>query len=581
MSPRRSSRARTTQPPPSAPPHSSTSSSVSSARDRNARASVKQQSPRISATPQSQLSSENGDNAALAPPTQPRRSARGQDVNEHEAAKFDTELDDEEEAGDEEEITRCVCGHQDYPGPPSDPKSPPLGGLDPQNDEAGGLFIQCDVCKVWQHGGCVGIMEEKDSPEEYFCEECKRELHKIMTDHKGQRYSRYLPVWEQQHPKHSARKTSVSKDADKNPRDKDKTTGRGSVDSITKRRSTMNSRAAYEEDEMLRKVIEESKHEGDGVKTENGNRKGKRSRDESEDTRQENKRQRRSSNSPSPPPASESEAEGEATKTTANSHKQKPRGAAARSQREKEMREAKEREKADLAKSRKARAERRRVGEPEMIENSPVPKELEDYNLPPEPSPKHLHTPKAATPVVPESRTKDKKGGTTGKAPQRRGKLGRNQYTRDRDPPASTPPGSGNNKDKDRTKDPSPASQTRATNGADHNKTDSDGTVSGSIHSKNGKAKPSNSKLEKTSFNEMRRRASGMLEFISRMQVEMAGEKTTTTTVAAAAVSMTLKVVEGALGPETRDKGFEQMSSLEMMDHLTRRLVMWQKDFGT
>lgn len=152
--------------------------------------SVKQQSPRISATPQSQLSSEDGDNAALAPPTQPRRSARGQDINEHEAAKLDNELDDEEEAGDEEEITRCVCGHQDYPGPPSDPKSPPLGGLDPQNDEAGGLFIQCDVCKVWQHGGCVGIMEEKDSPEEYFCEECKRELHKIMTDHKG--YVRHL-----------------------------------------------------------------------------------------------------------------------------------------------------------------------------------------------------------------------------------------------------------------------------------------------------------------------------------------------------------------------------------------------------
>lgn len=45
----------------------------------------------------------------------------------------------------------------------------------------------------------------------------------------------------------------------------------------------MNSRAAYEEDEMLRKVIEESKHEGDGVKAENGNRKGKRSRDESEE----------------------------------------------------------------------------------------------------------------------------------------------------------------------------------------------------------------------------------------------------------------------------------------------------------
>jgi hypothetical protein len=44
----------------------------------------------------------------------------------------------------------------------------------------------------------------------------------------------------------------------------------------------MNSRAAYDEDEVLRKVLEESKNEGGAVQSENGNRK-KRSRDDSEE----------------------------------------------------------------------------------------------------------------------------------------------------------------------------------------------------------------------------------------------------------------------------------------------------------
>lgn len=43
----------------------------------------------------------------------------------------------------------------------------------------------------------------------------------------------------------------------------------------------MNSRAAYDEDEVLRKVLEESKHER-APASENGNRK-KRSREDSEE----------------------------------------------------------------------------------------------------------------------------------------------------------------------------------------------------------------------------------------------------------------------------------------------------------
>lgn len=196
----------------------------------------------------------------------------------------------------------------------------------------------------------------------------------------SQKYSRYLPVYDQQHAKH-ARKGSVSKDSEAKQKDKDRNS-RASVDSFSKRRSTMNSRAAYEEDEMLRKVLEESKHEGPIIAgSNNGNRK-KRSRDESEEyvllvsmcfglsckatefadnrdrTKPETKRQRTSSRSASNSPAVESEEELDKNNM---SSKQKPRGAAARSQREKELRDKeRERERAEAANRRKGRFERRR-----------------------------------------------------------------------------------------------------------------------------------------------------------------------------------------------------------------------------
>lgn len=137
----------------------------------------------------------------------------------------------------------------------------------------------------------------------------------------------------------------------------------------------MNSRAAYDEDEVLRKVLEESKHERPTEGSENGTRK-KRGRDESEEyvgllhqcdnrsidanklccrTKPEIKRQRTGSRSPSGSPVIESEDDS----TTVSAPKQKPRGAAAKSQREKELRE-KERERVEAANRRKGRAERRK-----------------------------------------------------------------------------------------------------------------------------------------------------------------------------------------------------------------------------
>jgi hypothetical protein len=179
-------------------------------------------------------------------------------------------------------------------------------------------------------------------------------------------------VYDQQHGKN--RKSSISKDADKPSGRAQDRSSRASVDSFGKRRSTMNSRAAYDEDEVLRKVLEESKQEG--AASSDGSNGKKRSREDSEEwvlaamhvrdtgadklchrANPEIKRQRTGSRSPSGSPVLESE--DDSTKTAP---KQKPRGAAARSQRDKETREKeRDKERTEAANRRKGRAERRKA----------------------------------------------------------------------------------------------------------------------------------------------------------------------------------------------------------------------------
>lgn len=202
MTPRRSSRARTTQPSPALLQHSSSSSSGNSLTrgERATRSNNKIPSPQRSTTYRSQ-SLDEPDSKNDAPHTRQRQRARDEDNDDpHQTAEGEDE--EEEEEAEEEEITRCLCGQQDYPGlPPS--RRDALGRLghksggkdesggastdasDPLSDDLGSMFIQCDSCKVWQHGGCVGIMDEAMSPDEYFCEECRKDLHKITTESNG------------------------------------------------------------------------------------------------------------------------------------------------------------------------------------------------------------------------------------------------------------------------------------------------------------------------------------------------------------------------------------------------------------
>jgi hypothetical protein len=90
-----------------------------------------------------------------------------------------------------DEATRCVRGHY-CPGLPSDASKSDTrktnsGAADadaPAND-LGGLIIQCDICKVWQHSRCVGAIHEVARPDEYFCEACRKDLREGTTSAEG------------------------------------------------------------------------------------------------------------------------------------------------------------------------------------------------------------------------------------------------------------------------------------------------------------------------------------------------------------------------------------------------------------
>ncbi|KAJ1963512.1 Histone deacetylase complex subunit [Dispira parvispora] len=61
--------------------------------------------------------------------------------------------------GSQSDVTRCICNGQ-------------------QDDSH--FMIQCDICKVWQHGECVNILDKKYCPDSYFCEQCRPEDHPYL-----------------------------------------------------------------------------------------------------------------------------------------------------------------------------------------------------------------------------------------------------------------------------------------------------------------------------------------------------------------------------------------------------------------
>lgn len=128
-----------------------------------------------------------------AMPDEPRRSGRatkGQHKNldmvagtpakkskakKEKAAKASTEPtpDAEEE---EDEIIRCICGEYE------------------EEEDVERDMICCDQCSAWQHNDCMGLTFAKgQEPDEYYCELCKPENHKVLLD----RMARGEKPWEE------------------------------------------------------------------------------------------------------------------------------------------------------------------------------------------------------------------------------------------------------------------------------------------------------------------------------------------------------------------------------------------------
>ncbi|MCJ1307999.1 hypothetical protein MMC25_001649 [Agyrium rufum] len=576
MSPRRSIRARTSQPTSSAIQHttSSTSSISSSGRaERATRSNHKALPSPQRSNPRSQ--SLDDPDESIKPP--PRRTRSGhEDLPPTTAPATAAIIDEDDEEGDDS-VTRCICGQAEYPGLPVMPTAVQgsKSGLKGAGEtpgiphalptEIGAMFIQCDTCSVWQHGGCVGILDEEMSPEEYFCEQCRKDLHKLANTATGQKYSRYLPVHEDEfldespEPDRNARRSRNSKQS--------KAT---SEFLAGKRRSTMNSReAAYDEVQEFQRAIEESKKES-VAKPDGSVRRNKRSRSESQDGIENVKRQRTNSHSSSSTKrrrASSSDNEADPGKGSESNGKPALRGAAARNHAAKELQDrekAKEQERADAAGRRKGRAERRRNDDDSPPSDEPLSRttsrKAHDSTAPPYNS---NATPSSPPPPASPSMKTTPSHKKSGRPPAKRGgRVGRNQYTKLRE---EQQPGHGHSRNGSMlSEDIGGASgmlgvtsggviseyntrrrsRSRSVMRGEDNDDDGDGREVNGVDGSGGggggaslaardngngwgeagrPSRPKHMNPNRTSMNEMKRRVAGIMEFVVRTRREVGG----------------------------------------------------------
>ncbi|OAA48585.1 transcriptional regulator Cti6 [Metarhizium rileyi] len=523
-SPRRSSRARATN---SQSQHSSSSSGTSGRLERSTRL-LNKPSPEKS-TPSASLSSEPLDD--LDDTLLGRRRKRGQNDDADRDLTIentDMAIGSEDLQDEEDEAVRCLCGSEDYPGPP------PVDGPDAEvfaaidlTDEVTGFFVQCDICKVWQHGACVGIFSAESSPDEYFCEQCRKDLHKIHTAANGQKYSKYLPL--SRASRATSRATSITKD-DRNG--STKTSRPSTATQSSKRRSTMNSRDAAYDDEQLRRAIEASKEDNALDTVEGATRRPKRGRSDSEDNNVASvKRQRTSSRSASPPAENQEPVDDGPSDD-----------------------EVENRNDSDLSEEIPPAAVKLVQSKPA---ESPSKEESPCTGQPP-------GTPPATHPTTSSSH----KRGAQGARGNRKGK-GRNQYSKDRDQDEESP---ARSMSRDIQKGDEATTTGHPKSSANEHKT----------------SKTRASATSKMSMLDMKRRVAAIMEFISRTQLDLAAEASfsqsssgrETPQEKSASSQANGNCVDGDAPDPSDMTRFKDLNCMEMMDVLTRDMVKWQNQFS-
>ncbi|KAI5464532.1 hypothetical protein BGZ63DRAFT_412106 [Mariannaea sp. PMI_226] len=614
--PRRSSRARATNPQSQ---QSSVSSGASSRHERSTRSVTKPSSNK--STPSLSLSSESIDE--LDDTLLSRRRKRGLDEETYKSSRLDIfEMTGSEDLQDEEdEAVRCICGAEEYPG------RPPVDGPDADyfaaielTEEVTGFFVQCDICKVWQHGACVGIFSAESSPDEYFCEQCRKDLHKIYSAGNGQKYSKYLPL--HRPSRAPSRAASIAKEGTRSPKNGPTKTQKPAVSQTSKRRSTMNSRDRAYEDEQLLRAIEASKEDAPPDVVESVTRRTKRGRSDSEEsvavTSQESddklissrnnpsvKRQRTSSRSVSPPtePAETPSIEPSDDESNTRSLAKKARNGKLQREKveklDKPEKDEKERLRQDAATKRKGRAERRRVEgtvkanshfqtpPANTIADSDPPEDVPTATKPPIPKieepptePEPPAEPQAAPDTPPTSHptvgSSHKRGARNN---LKKGK-GKNQYTRDRDGETSESPARSMSRDIQKNGDEPPTLVHAKPLVTDHR----------------SNARSKTAMPNKLSMVDMKRRVGAIMDFISRTQVDLAAESYPlfNTEFSSGQTSprktpgringnseAQLSADERETSPEpSQMKDFKELNCMEMMDVLTRDMVKWQNHYA-
>lgn len=162
-------------------------------------------------------------------------------------------------------------------------------------------------------------------------------------------------------------------------------------------------------------------------------------------------------------------------------------------------------------------------------------------------------------------------------------KKGRNQNTRDRDVHDDDSP--ARSQSRDIQKDDNGVQSTRKTGGESGSKTN---------------AKSKGGMSSKITMNDMKRRAAALLDFISRTQVELAGESLSGPGAGAvngtngssstgsdkhlippeSAANNPPVLALGDAGDSAPAREFKELGCMEMMDSLTRRLVKWQQQYA-
>ncbi|KAK7962538.1 uncharacterized protein PG986_003363 [Apiospora aurea] len=638
---RRSSRARTTQPQSQ---HSSSASSASGRVERTTRAFTKNGSPQKS-TGSGSLSSEPPEDSTATTastddiaPLLRRRSTRVKEEDREKQPKSEhldmANTSDDNEIQEDDEAVRCVCGFEDYPGPPpldEDTKShalkdsidlEPIFSIDITED-LGGFFCPMrhvqglgawSLCRH-RNGGILPrqlllrTMQERPAQNLHCKQWYSNPRHhaflllfylallilrnaNIMAP-RSQKYSIYLPI--HRPSRSTSRAASAATHDTRSPKGSERKSSRASASAAAaaahhKRRSTMNSRdAAYDEEEQLRRAIEASKEDAIPEELEGAGRRPKRGREDEEELNESIiKRQRTNSKSPSPPADQapmESREESEDESSTRNGLSKKSSRNNVRNQRERterdERREEQERKRVEAANKRKGRAERRRADDSDPSDEmtsstrAAVSRTTESVQ-PPDPPVSSQAAPDTppANPPRKQRPNPEKKGETN------------TQKDRDAHEHEDSPARS--------------MSRDIARNHDDHHVAHTKPSVH-ETHNKHSNSKAKGGMSSKITLSDLKRRANNILEFIGRTQVELANEPLSeknspqhAATDDGPATDMPIQV-NGTQPSNEKDclditvtrpptstgptKDFKDMSCVEMMDSLTRDLVKWQKEF--